>query len=472
MYQYRRLRWMKHLDFMVLDLLMVLLALILAVFLRFGTFTPEDPIRFIRSALLLIILVLLEASLSRNYSGILRREGPQELFASVSFTTVVMAGLIIALYILRIAEPYSRLVYAYTWILSSVFVFCGRTLLRKRILRRPDKGAISRRVLIITNSTEAETVIASLNERRQGSFLIDSAVIIDRDMRGENIAGVTVSAGWDDVYEYIRSTEIEEIFLHLPNDRARATFLSDHLKEMGLTVHISLSWQSENAGRNTQIEFFAGYTVLTTSMRIVPLGQLALKRAMDIAGALVGLVITGVIFLFVAPVIKAQSPGPVFFSQERIGKNGKRFRLYKFRSMYPDAEERKSELADQNEIEGGMMFKIEDDPRIFPFGRFMRRTSLDEFPQFFNVLRGDMSLVGTRPPTADEWEKYEYHYMKRLAIKPGITGLWQISGRSEIKDFEEVVAYDTRYIDEWSLALDIKILFRTVIVVATRKGAS
>ena len=129
-----------------------------------------------------------------------------------------------------------------------------------------------------------------------------------------------------------------------------------------------------------------------------------------------GIVLTGVVCVFVAPIIYIQSPGPIFFSQERIGKNGKRFKLYKFRSMYPDAEKRKKELMDQNEVKDGMMFKIKNDPRIFPFGRFLRKTSLDELPQFFNVLKGDMSLVGTRPPTVDEWEKYEYHHMKRLAM--------------------------------------------------------
>ena len=144
--------------------------------------------------------------------------------------------------------------------------------------------------------------------------------------------------------------------------------------------------------------------------------------------------------------------------------------MYKFRSMYMDAEERKKELMAQNEVQG-LMFKMENDPRITKVGAFIRKTSIDELPQFWNVLKGDMSLVGTRPPTMDEWEKYELHHRKRLAIKPGLTGMWQVSGRSNITDFEEVVKLDKQYISEWTMGLDIKILFKTVQVVFKKEGS-
>jgi lipopolysaccharide/colanic/teichoic acid biosynthesis glycosyltransferase len=181
--------------------------------------------------------------------------------------------------------------------------------------------------------------------------------------------------------------------------------------------------------------------------------------------------------------IYVQSPGPIFFAQKRIGKNGKQFKMYKFRSMYMDAEERKKALMAQNKVQDGMMFKMDDDPRIIGsekkdkngkpkgIGNFIRRTSLDEFPQFWNVLKGEMSLVGTRPPTLDEWEKYDLHHRVRMSIKPGITGLWQISGRSEITDFEEVVRLDREYIQNWSPELDFQILLKTVSVVLKHEGA-
>lgn len=185
--------------------------------------------------------------------------------------------------------------------------------------------------------------------------------------------------------------------------------------------------------------------------------------------------LTAVFTVLIGPVIFLSSPGPIFFAQTRVGKNGKPFRMYKFRSMYPDAEKQKRELLEKNQITGGMMFKMDDDPRIIGGGRgiggFIRRYSIDEFPQFWNVLKGDMSLVGSRPPTVDEWMKYEGRHRTRLADKPGITGLWQISGRSKIKDFEEVVRLDKEYIENWSVKEDIKILFKTVKVVLKKDGA-
>lgn len=178
-----------------------------------------------------------------------------------------------------------------------------------------------------------------------------------------------------------------------------------------------------------------------------------------------------------------RSPGPIFFAQERIGRNGRKFKMYKFRSMYMDAEERKKELMAQNKISDGLMFKMDFDPRIIGnkilpdgtrktgIGQFIRKTSLDEFPQFINILLGDMSLVGTRPPTVDEWELYEPHHRARMSFRPGLTGMWQVSGRSNITDFEEVVKLDTQYISEWSLRLDVKILWQTVWSVFKSDGA-
>ena len=196
---------------------------------------------------------------------------------------------------------------------------------------------------------------------------------------------------------------------------------------------------------------------------------------MDIAGGVVGCLITGLLYVVVAPCIYIKSPGPIFFSQVRVGKNGKKFKLYKFRSMYMDAEKRKKELMEQNRVKGGMMFKIDNDPRIIGgekgIGGIIRKYSIDEFPQFWNVLKGDMSLVGTRPPTVDEWEKYDLRHRVRLATKPGITGMWQVSGRSDITDFEEVMRLDREYIVGWSLGLDVKILVKTVGVVLLRRGA-
>lgn len=196
-----------------------------------------------------------------------------------------------------------------------------------------------------------------------------------------------------------------------------------------------------------------------------------LKRSLDILGALIGLVIYLALFIWVKAKITKESPGDIIFRQERVGRRGRRFKMQKFRSMYLDAEERKAELMAQNEVSSQHMFKVENDPRVFPFGQKMRDSSIDEIPQFINVLKGDMSLIGTRPPTIDEYKHYEFHHFKRSAIKPGITGLWQVSGRSDIKDFEDVVALDIKYIEDWSIATDIRIIFKTFEVVFKKVGA-
>ena len=194
------------------------------------------------------------------------------------------------------------------------------------------------------------------------------------------------------------------------------------------------------------------------------------RRVQDIVLSSVALVVLSPVMLITAIAIVVDDPsaGPIF-SQERIGRDGKAFKFYKFRSMYKDAEERKKELESQNEM-NGFMFKMKEDPRITKVGKFIRKTSIDELPQFYNVLKGDMSLVGTRPPTVDEFRQYESHQKRRLSAKPGITGLWQVSGRNEIKDFEDVVKLDVQYIDNWSIGLDIKIILKTIKVVFEKGG--
>ncbi len=252
---------------------------------------------------------------------------------------------------------------------------------------------------------------------------------------------------------------MDEALFSIPTELALPDKMIKNFGIMGITIHIKLARVADDSS-NQIVEKLEGYTVLSTSINMVSAGQLIFKRTMDICGGLVGMLLTGIIFVFVAPIIYIKSPGPIFFKQVRIGKNGKKFNIYKFRSMYMDAEERKKELMAQNDIKDGMMFKMDNDPRIIKgIGNFIRDYSLDEFPQFWNVLIGDMSLVGTRPPLISETNLYELHHRARLAIKPGITGMWQVSGRSDITDFEEVVRLDKEYITNWNIGLDIKILF-------------
>ena len=278
-----------------------------------------------------------------------------------------------------------------------------------------------------------------------------------------------VAAGRADLYEQLKTRVIDEVFIHLPDyARDQIEELIIRFESMGVTVHVNIDYFNNVIAHKTT-ESFAGFTVLSYEASTFDYRRLFVKRIIDILGSLVGLAVTAVLTPFIALAIKLDSPGPVFFAQKRVGKNGRYFRLYKFRSMYIDAEERKAELLAQNEMDGPM-FKVEHDPRVTRVGAFLRKTSLDELPQFFNILIGSMSLVGTRPPTVDEFQQYDLYYRRRLSIKPGLTGLWQVSGRSDITDFREVLKLDLEYIDNWSLASDIRILLMTVWVVIMKKG--
>ena len=263
---------------------------------------------------------------------------------------------------------------------------------------------------------------------------------------------------------------LDAVFLYLPDvNHKEIDAMIEAFETMGITCYYSVG----NLNRKKSVQSvgsFAGHLVITYEANMIDYRRQFIKRSIDIIGAILGMLITIVLTPFIALAIKIDSRGPVFFSQTRIGRNGRRFSMYKFRSMYIDAEERKKELMTQNEMKG-FMFKMEHDPRITHVGRFLRKTSLDELPQFYNVLKGDMSLVGTRPPTEDEFEQYNLRYRRRLSITPGLTGLWQVSGRSDITDFDEVVKLDLSYIDNWTLALDIKILLQTVGVVLFGRGS-
>lgn len=271
--------------------------------------------------------------------------------------------------------------------------------------------------------------------------------------------------------EIVRENIVDEIMFDIPGyliDTAVAE-IAYKCELMGITTSIVLNLFDFKIAK-TDIYTIGRLPVVTFSTINFSVTQTIVKRGLDIIGGTIGTIFTALLFIFIAPAIKLDSEGPVFFSQYRPGRNGRRFKIYKFRTMHKDAEDRKQALLALNEMNGGL-FKITNDPRVTRVGKFLRKTSLDEFPQFFNVLKGDMSLVGTRPPTLNDIESYELHHWRRLSIKPGLTGIWQVSGRNSFTDFEEIVKLEEHYIDNWSLWLDIKILFKTLFVVFTQEGA-
>jgi exopolysaccharide biosynthesis polyprenyl glycosylphosphotransferase len=241
--------------------------------------------------------------------------------------------------------------------------------------------------------------------------------------------------------------------------------------ERGVDVFLTLPPQYPSSG-TVEVANVSGFDFPMLGLRRVPTDEfrLALKRLLDIFGCSFGLVVAGPIILAAAIAVKLSSDGPIFFKQVRAGRNGRKFTMYKFRSMVVDAEELRAKLQHLNEMDGPV-FKIKHDPRITAVGRFLRKTSIDELPQLFNVVMGDMSLVGPRPALPSEVEQYQAWQRRRLSVKPGLTGLWQVSGRNQI-DFEEWMQLDLQYIDRWSLWLDIKIILKTIPTVLFHKGAS
>ena len=352
----------------------------------------------------------------------------------------------------------------------------------KKILQKKEFNTEKKSLLILAPERILRETLQTVSQNRlEYSRIV--AVSLDTDLTGTEIYGIPIVADQKDVVEFACGEWIDEVFIPPCDENEYPDQLVDAFIEMGITVHTGITKSGARPSGRRQVEKIGTYIVITTSMNYADSSKLTVKRMMDIAGGLVGCLITLLIMITVGPVIYINSPGPIFFSQERIGRNGRKFKMYKFRSMYMDAEARKKELMSQNKISDGMMFKLDFDPRIIGnkvlpdgrkktgIGQFIRKTSLDEFPQFFNVLMGDMSLVGTRPPTLDEWEQYKPHHRARMAFRPGLTGMWQVSGRSNITDFEEVVKLDTEYINEWSLRLDLKILWKTVVGVFRNDGA-
>ena len=455
MYKKKKRSWVKHLDFIILDMIAAELALFIGVYIKFHSVIFLDRFEWYNLyqslAKILPFIDLTGVLFTETYTGILRRTKYQEITSTVWHSLINFLGVLLYMYANQTSYYYSRFALGAFGVAMIVVTYIVRVFWKRIIRRRKLLDVNKTSMVVVAESTTVDHCLSEIAHSPYTEFKVEGVVVVDKDMTGQEIQGIPVVANADSLFEYLRTNVVDEIFLD-GNTRASEESLAGRLVEQGLTVHMSLI-HTNNLMPNRIMETYGDYVVLTTSMHIA-----------------VGLVLAFIAFVIFAPVIKLQSPGPVFFTQTRIGKNGRRFRFYKFRTMYIDAEERKKELMSQNEMKGNM-FKMENDPRVTPIGHFLRKYSIDELPQFWNVLIGEMSLVGTRPPLEEEYENYALHHKARLSIKPGLTGMWQVSGRSDIKDFEQVVALDTEYISNWSLGLDIKIIFKTIAVVFGGKGS-
>lgn len=472
MYKRESGSWLKHGDFIILDILCIQIALLVAYMFRNGFEFPWKNDTYQQMAFILTIMDIVVVFFIQSYKGILRRGYFREFKETLLHVSATITGFILFNFITKSGQQYSRMVVVLMWEIAIILCYMIRVW-RKKVLK--SRAALTQKgkkaLVILSDYAMAETFAGRISKNNYSDRKLAGIIVTDRDLTGQTIKGIPVVADRKNAVNYLCQNWVDEVITCYNNNEDVINPILEDCREMGITVHIALT-KCGIEGAKRRIENVGGYTVVTNYITSASNRQIFLKRLMDICGGIVGCLITLILFLFVAPAIYIKSPGPIFFSQIRVGKNGKKFRIYKFRSMYMDAEERKKELMKQNKVKDGMMFKMDHDPRIIKgVGNFIRKTSIDEFPQFFNVLKGDMSLVGTRPPTVDEWEKYNKHHRRRMAIKPGLTGMWQISGRSSITDFDEVVALDTKYIAEWNIGLDIKNLFKTVGVIFIGKGS-
>ncbi len=469
---YQKRRNMENMLIWLIDIFCILCSGALAFGIRYGrlygAFQHGDQVWLVVTMCLLYILINVFVNFNHHF---FRRGYFDELVSVVRLEIALSICWIVLLYAMHRSTELSRLVFCYFVVSDTILMYIGRICFKQYMTRVYKYSKYSSHLLLVTSSGKAGALIDNLIAYKEWNRVLSGLVFLDKDETGMEFMGYPVVASKETLLDYVIHNEIDEVFIAY-TDGVRSDTLKEwvsELEQMGVIVDVNIDAFDLLSHGNKNLNQVGKYAVVTFARNVISTRQLIMKRLLDIAGALVGMVILGIATVFVAPAIKLESPGPVF-GQTRIGKNGRRFTFYKFRSMYQDAEQRKKELMAKNEVHG-LMFKMENDPRITKVGRFIRKTSIDELPQFWNILKGDMSLVGTRPPTVDEFERYEAKHKCRLSMTPGLTGLWQVSGRSDIKDFDEVVQLDMQYIDNWSILKDIKILLLTVGIVITGKGS-
>lgn len=462
--------WLRHLDFILVDNVVTEVSL-LFVYVTSVYMLSENIENFWQLYFLLPLVNLFACIVLDNYNGILQRGYLKEFVALLKMELLIFAILIFLFYYLQLGVGIPQSILVFYFLIDFPLTYGGRFFHKFYLYRRYNKVKHTRQIVVATTEDAAKKLIRTITQSAIRNYQFFGLVILDRTMIGEQIEHIAVSADRDTLIDFVKENIVDEVFISIPNNSCETLNLAKQLLQMGITVHIYMEDAYQELP-NRSISNVFGFNVLTTTISPISFQQLIVKRIMDLVGGVAGSIIALLLCIIIGPVIYIKSPGPIIFTQIRVGKQGRPFKIYKFRSMYMDAEERKQELVKKNKIVDGLMFKIDDDPRIIKgIGRFIRKTSIDEFPQFWNVLKGDMSMVGTRPPTLDEYQHYSPYHKRRLTMLPGITGLWQVSGRSRITNFEEVVRLDTEYIENWSIELDIKIILKTVIKVIHNEDA-
>lgn len=489
----KRYKWMKHLDFMILDTLCCVVSLLVASIVRgyiggnrfVDMLTQWEIQKTFRTVLMIflgvhIILILV----SDTFSGVLTRSGYNELRKMVwhNIKLLVITGAL--LYSINLVGSFSRFVMIAAVSMNTVLSWEINCLWRKILLSKKSNVG-KERLIIVTDQKHLDETIKEMTDGPDNSFIIEGIGFTKEPekhigKKGDEYKGYKIIGVDKDIFQYCVSHVVDGVVINLGKGAVyELREYAEKIVDMGITVHMVTNIFIQDM-KYAQFDHYNNARTISTSIHTYSTVDRFIKRTADLVLSILGLIATGLLLIVVGPLIKITDPsGPIFFKQERVGKQGRKFYMYKFRTMYSDAEERKKELMAQNEMQGNM-FKMDADPRILGsgpdgkrkgLGHWLRVWSIDEFPNAISIFKGDMSVIGTRPPTVDEYEKYELHHKSRLAVKPGLTGLWQVSGRSDITDFEEIVKLDNEYIRNWSLGLDVRIALKTFAVVFGRQGS-
>ena len=381
----------------------------------------------------------------------------------LSVQACLTSGLLLTgtLYLVH-AQDIPRSIVLITVALVTIALSLRRLFYRMLIYRRFDRGVGTRNVLILGTGPEAHALRHHLESIRHLGYTFKGFI----DFPGSSSRFTTTSGDvvgtLDTLFQHARKQFVDEIFFTTPCERGIVQSVLDQARLHGVDLRVvpdmydGLAW-------NSPIEYIGQFPTIPLHRRDLPIGAFLLKRVLDTTGAALAMV------LAVAIAVKLDSRGPMLYFSKRIGKKGRVFHCTKFRTMVRDAEERRADVMHMNERDG-VLFKISNDPRVTNVGRFLRKYSLDELPQFFNVLKGDMSIVGPRPPLASEVQEYKLGHLRRLDVTPGITGLWQVQARQD-PSFDSYISLDVSYIDNWSIWLDLKIIVRTILVVFAGTGS-
>lgn len=481
--------------------------IIVSLYLSYGFYFSQWNDPFTHSSFKVYFLILATLYIFFNcLTGInksfVSRGFYKEFVVCINEVLILVSLLILVLFWMHRLWDSHRLVIGFFAVFFLVIDWSLRVLIKNFLIKVYLKSKFAKRLLIITDVKNATSVCCNLFDDLDWTRQVCGVSVIDKNNLDNSTkklsldkvssektneqkcnqdvieicddCRINVVSGLNDLLDYVTKNNVDEVFVYTDavysNDLLKNTL--SKIEEMGVRVNVRINIDVFKYLPNSYIKIdkLGKYQCVSVSRNFYSYKKIVAKHILDYIGGIVGFLIFVLTYCILGPIIKLDSKGPILYSQPRVGKNGRIFKCYKFRSMVTNADELKKMLACKNEMQG-LMFKMENDPRITKVGKFIRKTSLDELPQFINVLKGDMSLVGTRPPTVDEYEKYTSNQKARVSMTTGLTGLWQISGRSDIKSFDDVIKLDMEYIDNWSIWLDIKIILMTIFVVLKGSGA-